>query len=94
MLVEQQVCLQLAAPVRAPAAPSGWVQGSDDERLQAWYREGCAARTLEQWENAAQAFFEAYRLDPGNADLAAAFQQAVACGQAAHSKQQPQQEQQ
>ena len=54
--------------------------------LQAWYREGAAARHLLQWEAAAQAFFEAYRLDPTNDELAQAFQEAVQKGREAHGE--------
>ena len=52
---------------------------------QAWYREGAAARQLMQWETAAQAFFEAYRLDSSNDALATAFQEAVQKGREAHA---------
>ena len=45
--------------------------------VQAWYREGAAAKQLLQWEVAAQAFFEAYRLDSTNDALATAFQEAI-----------------
>lgn len=33
---------------------------------QAWFREGYAAEALDQWEPAAQAYFEAFRLDADN----------------------------
>ena len=46
--------------------------------------------TLEDWEAAAQAFFEAYRLDPSNETLAAAFQDAIRHGQAAAAGTEPQ----
>ncbi len=61
---------------------------------QAWYREGAAREALLQWEGAAQAFFESYRLEPTNDDLAAAFQRAVSRGQQAYRQQQQQQQQQ
>lgn len=48
--------------------------------FQAWYREGEAARLLEQYEAAAQAFYEAYALDPSSDMLARDFQDAVARG--------------
>jgi len=62
----------------------------NSDELQAWYREGSAARSLEDWEAAAQAFFEAYRLDPSNETLAAAFQDAIRHGQAAAAANEPQ----
>lgn len=37
---------------------------------QAYYREGCAAEALEQWEDAAQAYFQGCRIDPHNIALA------------------------
>lgn len=52
---------------------------------QAWYREGCAARELGRWNDAAQAFFCGYRTDPTNQELAGAFQAAVECGKQAHA---------
>ena len=52
--------------------------------MQAWYREGCAAHGLQRYEDAAQAFFEAYRLDPTNQDLAQRFKQSVHLGQQQH----------
>ena len=56
--------------------------------VQAWFREGCAARKLELYEDAAQAFFEAYRLDSSNPELAQAFQASIKLGQDQHMKQQ------
>ena len=58
--------------------------------VQAWYREGSAARILEDWEAAAQAYFEAYRLDPSNETLAVAFQDAIRQGQAVAAAKEPQ----
>lgn len=54
-------------------------------RLQAWYREGCAARELGLWNDAAQAFFRGYQTDPSNQELAGAFQAAVERGKQAHA---------
>lgn len=59
--------------------------------LQAWFREGSAAKELELFEDAAQAFFEAYRLDSSNAELAQAFQESIRLGQDQHRKQQAKQ---
>ncbi|KAK9828865.1 hypothetical protein WJX72_002461 [[Myrmecia] bisecta] len=56
----------------------------------AWYREGCAAQALERWEDAAQAYFEGYRQEPTNQEIAAAFQNAVAEGQKRHQQQKAQ----
>lgn len=55
---------------------------------QAWFREGCAAKELELYEDAAQAFFEAYRLDSSNPQLAQAFQEAIRLGQKQYQQQQ------
>lgn len=56
--------------------------------LQAWFREGSAAKELELYEDAAQAFFEAYRLDSSNPELAQAFQESIKLGQDQYKKQQ------
>ena len=56
--------------------------------LQAWFREGSAAKELELFEDAAQAFFEAYRLDSSNAELAQAFQESIRLGQDQYKQQQ------
>ena len=56
--------------------------------LQAWFREGSAAKELELYEDAAQAFFEAYRLDSSNPELAQAFQESIKLGQDQYRKQQ------
>ena len=56
--------------------------------VQAWYREGEAARLLEQYEDAAQAFYEAYTLDPTNSMVAKDFQDAVARGREQHAARQ------
>jgi hypothetical protein len=37
--------------------------------LQAWYREGAAHEALQRWEPAAQAYFEAFRLNPDTPDF-------------------------
>lgn len=66
----------------------------DPAYIKGWYREGVASTALLQWEDAAQALFEAYRLDSTNEVIAAAFQRAVASGQQAHANQQQQQQQQ
>ena len=57
----------------------------DTAGLQAWYREGCAARELGLWNDAAQAFFRGYQTDPTNQELAGAFQVAVEHGKQAHA---------
>ena len=54
---------------------------------QAWFREGSAAKELELYEDAAQAFFEAYRLDSSNPQLAQAFQEAIRLGQKQYQQQ-------
>ena len=59
--------------------------------LQAWFREGTAAKELALFEDAAQAFFEAYRLESGNAELAQAFQESIRLGQDQYRKQQAKQ---
>lgn len=56
--------------------------------VQAWFREGSAAKELELYEDAAQAFFEAYRLDSTNPQLAQAFQEAITLGQKQHQQHQ------
>lgn len=56
--------------------------------VQAWFREGSAAKDLELFEDAAQAFFEAYRLDTSNAELARAFQESIKLGQDQYKQQQ------
>ena len=57
-------------------------------QAQAWYREGEAARLLELYEDAAQAFYEAYALDPTNSMVAKDFQDAVARGREQHAARQ------
>lgn len=54
-------------------------------RLQAWYREGLAAQALELWEDAAQAFYEAFQLDPDQPQFAQRFHQAIKSGREAHA---------
>lgn len=56
--------------------------------LQAWFREGSAAKELELYEDAAQAFFEAYRLDSSNPELAQAFQESIKLGQDQYKRKQ------
>ena len=58
---------------------------------QAWFREGSAAKELELYEDAAQAFFEAYRLDSSNPELAQVFQESIRLGQDQYKKQQAKQ---
>ncbi|DBA83555.1 TPA: hypothetical protein ACH3X2_006474 [Trebouxia sp. C0005] len=60
----------------------------DESYTKAWFREGSAAKELELYEDAAQAFFEAYRLDSSNPELAQAFQESIKLGQDQHRKQQ------
>ncbi len=45
----------------------------DKKYAKAFYREGCAAQALRLWEDAAQAYFEAFRLEPNEAAYAQAF---------------------
>ena len=52
----------------------------DPTYLKAWYREGKAAREMNDFEGAAVAFFEGLRLDESNADLKNAFEEAVSEG--------------
>ena len=51
---------------------------------QAWYREGLALEGLGRWEAAANAYFEACRLEPKSKVIAAAFRRAVASAREAH----------
>jgi hypothetical protein len=53
---------------RSMAAGSGG--GTARDCLQAWCREGAAQEALQQWEPAAQAYFEAFRLNPDAPDFA------------------------
>ena len=55
---------------------------------QAWYREGESAKALQQWEDAAQAYYQAFTLDPSNTDVAHAFQHAIAQGKAEYAARQ------
>ncbi|KAK9842223.1 hypothetical protein WJX81_001374 [Elliptochloris bilobata] len=57
----------------------------DPAFTKAWYREGCAARELGMWNDAAQAFFRGYQTDPTNQELATSFQAAVERGKQAHA---------
>lgn len=52
--------------------------------VQAFFREGSAAEALEQWEDAAQAYFQGCRLDPQNIALAQAFHGVVQKARDAH----------
>lgn len=54
--------------------------------LQAWYREGQAAKALGRLEDATQAFFEAYSLDPTNKELSQAFQSTLALAREDYAK--------
>ena len=58
----------------------------DPTSVKAWFREGSAAEALGDYEGAARAFFEGYRVDPAQGrECAEAFQAAVAAGRAAHA---------
>jgi len=52
----------------------------DPTYLKAWFREGKAARAMNDFEGAAVAFFEGLRLDESNADLKNGFEEAVSEG--------------
>ncbi|MCJ1425632.1 hypothetical protein MMC29_003532 [Sticta canariensis] len=52
--------------------------------LQAHYRVGCAYAAMLKWEEAANAFFSGYQVEPTNQALAEAFQKAVKHGRAEH----------
>ncbi|CAL8467241.1 g6777 [Coccomyxa elongata] len=58
----------------------------DPRYAKAYYREGSAAEALEQWEDAAQAYFQGCRLDPQNIALAQAFHGVVQKAREAHKK--------
>ena len=53
--------------------------------VQAYYREGSALQAMGSWEGAAQAYFQGFRMDPQNAAMAQAFQNAVSRAQEAHA---------
>ena len=53
--------------------------------MQAYYREGSALQAMGSWEGAAQAYFQGFRMDPQNAAMAKAFQNAVSKAQEAHA---------
>ena len=53
--------------------------------VQAYYREGSALQAMKDWEGAAQAFFEGFRMDPQNAAMAQAFQAAIVKAREAHA---------
>ena len=55
--------------------------------LQAWFREGTAAAQMKRWEEAANAFFSGYQIEPTNKLLAEAFQDAIRHGRAEHTQQ-------
>lgn len=50
--------------------------------MQAHYREGSALAAMHRWEDAANAFFSGYQVEPTNKILAEAFQFAVKQGRA------------
>ena len=54
---------------------------------QAWFREGEAAKALKKWEEAAQAYYEAYTLNPKDDRLAQEFQHAIKEGRKQHEAQ-------
>jgi cytochrome c-type biogenesis protein CcmH/NrfG len=54
--------------------------------IKAWYREGEAALELEEYEDAALAFFEGLQVDGDNADLKRMFDLAIARGREAAAK--------
>jgi predicted TPR repeat methyltransferase len=54
---------------------------------QAYYREGQSAEALQQWEEAAQAYFQGCRCDPHNIALAKAFHNVIEKARAAHRAQ-------
>ena len=62
-------------------------QRKTDEHIavQAYYREGSALQAVDNWEGAAQAYFEGFRMDPQNAAMAQAFQKAVVKAREAHA---------
>lgn len=53
--------------------------------MQAYYREGSALQAMENWEGAAQAYFQGFRMDPQNAVMAQAFQKAIGKAREAHA---------
>lgn len=53
--------------------------------MQAYFREGQSAEALEQWEDAAQAYFQGCRCDPNNIALAKAFNNVIQKARAAHT---------
>jgi ankyrin repeat protein len=55
----------------------------DPTYLKAWFREGKAARALNDFEGAAVAFFEGLRLDESNNELKVGFEEAVTSGRKA-----------
>ena len=59
----------------------------DPTYLKAWFREGKAARAMNDFEGAAVAFFEGLRLDENNADLKNGFEEAVSEGRRAFMQQ-------
>lgn len=52
--------------------------------LQAWFREGEAAKALNLWEDAALAYYEAFQLNPKEDRLAREFQAAIEEGRKQH----------
>ena len=57
----------------------------DRAYAKAFYREGCAAEALQLWEEAAQAYFEGFRLAPDTAAYAQAFHNVMQKARQAHS---------
>jgi len=60
----------------------------DPKLVKAWYREGKAAEALEQWADAAAAYFEAHLLDPahsGGVDFGTLVKDSVEKGRQAHN---------
>ena len=53
--------------------------------VQAYYREGSALQAMGSWEGAAQAYFQGFRMDPQNAAMAQAFQNAVSRAREVHA---------
>ncbi|KDD71793.1 hypothetical protein H632_c4388p1, partial [Helicosporidium sp. ATCC 50920] len=76
--------LKLGAPTAA-LQDARVARALDPTYVKAWYREGLAAQALELWEDAAQAFYEAFQLDPDQPQFAQRFHQAIKSGREAHA---------
>ena len=75
-----------AAAAERARADARIARALDPARAKAWYREGSAAEALGDYEGAARAYFEGYRVNPAQGrECAEAFQAAVAAGRAAHA---------